>query len=523
MARVLKITILFTFLVIYQSVNGQNLIERVKQGKSSLSTEISNRLWNNIKSDHQKSDDIENRLSIFQLSNKKATTGDQVNLELSKTKLEIIKKWNEETFLIDIPVDRFHNILLALKKTQPFLRDYNLKDEKGNDLQKSNLHFYKGIINDDHGSIASMTIINDEVHISISDKDGNYRVGKSKENENYKLYADDSISEGSTSCGSIEPYHVSNTTHNPASKHEKAAGDPVHIYIECDYELYIDKNGVAGVEAYVAQLFNEVSTLYANEGIPIVISEIKVWTIPDPYRNISRTRDLLSQFSLITQNNYNGRLAAFLGGNRTDRCSLGGYAHPNVLCESYSAVDTSGPYSITTGLGFCSIGSYPTFSYDVSIVTHELGHNFGSPHTHNCSWGPSGNQAIDACQYYTEGNCTLITSPTPAVELNTIMSYCSNIDFTRGFGTLPGNLIRDRYNSCMASGGNPCTDIDMTYIDTTLSSNILRIDNNITLNNNVTLASGALVNWFFENELIVNGTFTVPTNATLEAVVDDCE
>ena len=30
----------------------------------------------------------------------------------------------------------------------------------------------------------------------------------------------------------------------------------------------------------------------------------------------------------------------------------------------------------------------------------------------------------------------------PASELGTIMSYCNNVNFTQGFGTEPGALIR---------------------------------------------------------------------------------
>jgi predicted Zn-dependent protease len=38
----------------------------------------------------------------------------------------------------------------------------------------------------------------------------------------------------------------------------------------------------------------------------------------------------------------------------------------------------------------------PMFSWDVEVITHELGHLFGSPHTHGCYW--NGNDtAIDGC------------------------------------------------------------------------------------------------------------------------------
>src|SRR5690606_2449176 len=93
-------------------------------------------------------------------------------------------------------------------------------------------------------------------------------------------------------------------------------------------------------------------------------------------------------------------------------------------------------------------------------MTHEMGHGFGSPHTHACAWNGN-NTAIDGCgpaAGYSEG----CTGPIPP-EGGTIMSYCHltgvGINFTLGFGDQPAALIRNTIDSkdCLATN---CIDTD---------------------------------------------------------------
>ena len=116
----------------------------------------------------------------------------------------------------------------------------------------------------------------------------------------------------------------------------------------------------------------------------------------------------------------------------------GGIAVVDGLCERFTAYK----------LSFSSIGrSYkqvPNYSFTVMVMAHELGHLLGSQHTHACVWNNNGT-ALDGCAGYTEGNCS-----TPGVPSNggTVMSYChltsAGINLTKGFGTQPGNLIRNK-------------------------------------------------------------------------------
>jgi hypothetical protein len=222
---------------------------------------------------------------------------------------------------------------------------------------------------------------------------------------------------------------------------------PVKIYFESDYQMFLDgQNNTQNVSNFITGMFNSVKTIYQNESIPIVISSIGIWTVSDPYRNLTDAFDILATFGRINRNDFQGNLAHLLS---TRNEGLGGIAWIRVLCADYNQQDFSGRYAFSNiEPGY---NNYPTYSWTVNVVTHEMGHNMGSRHTHSCVWPVAGGpiRAIDSC-YTAEGGCF----PVPRPRVGTIMSYChlwsagqgGGINLSSGFGPLPGDTIRLRYN-----------------------------------------------------------------------------
>jgi len=101
--------------------------------------------------------------------------------------------------------------------------------------------------------------------------------------------------------------------------------------------------------------------------------------------------------------------------------------HLGVLCNN------SYGYSITAVSGNSALPDV-----DEKVAAHELGHNFGLFHTHNCFWVDSGYSPtpVDECYPAENGDCFTGTVQT----VGTIMSYCNQTDFT--FGNIVGPWLK---------------------------------------------------------------------------------
>ena len=296
--------------------------------------------------------------------------------------------------------------------------------------------FYRGIVKGNDKSLVSLSIVNNEVAGMIIDSTGTKILGKNQarsatENTYLMYYEDDLDDTYQFVCNSAETEEITKNTGNRVAVDPDGSCKYLGIYIETDKSVY-DKFGTKElVTAYILGVFNQVAMLYSAENIALRIAGLYIWETTDPYAGSqNNTTDALYQFRNAWNEKFNafpGQLAHLI----SCRPLGGGQAFLGVLDNK------------SMGYGVSALrGTYqqiPTYSWDVKVLAHEFGHNIGSPHTHSCTW-PGG--PIDNCGAV-EGFCE--PGPTP-VNGGTIMSYCQNtsigINLAKGFGLLPGNLIR---------------------------------------------------------------------------------
>lgn len=299
--------------------------------------------------------------------------------------------------------------------------------------------YYRGTIDNNNDSHVTLSVHGDQVSGVIWDGSDTYDFGKMLDSDKHILYRSESVKEDlalkcSTNTQDIKP------SKQTFSKSSTSCNVVVEVYFECDYQMYQNlSSNETTVTNYVNSMFAEVQTLYNNESISTQISEIMVWTVPDSY---SSGTAALAGFA-NSNPTFNGDLAHLL---TNDTGSNGGVAYVDQLCGN-------NPYAYSDILNSSQV--FPTYSWDVQVVSHELGHNFGSSHTHDCTWGPNNNQQIDDCGNvaFGGGSCYDPNNAIIPSSGGTIMSYCHlnnvGINFNNGFGAEPGDLIRDNHSDCM--------------------------------------------------------------------------
>jgi|GEM_PF-600954 len=321
---------------------------------------------------------------------------------------------------------------------------------------------YRGIIAGQPNTLAAISIFADEVMGFVSDASGNHVLGKLEGSTDEHIYYTDRdlIEPPVFECRTLDEGDA-RPARLPMDQDNARTVRCVELYWEVDYDIFVDKGGLTNTSNYITGLFNQHATLFDNDGISVVLSEMFIWDVASPYTGWTASA-LLGQFRSF-RNGFNGHVGHLLGYSND-----GGLAAFDGLCASDP--DNRMCYS---GI-HASFSGVPVYSFSVNVVTHEEGHVMGSPHTHACAWNGN-NTAIDGCGpsegYPYEGTCG--GAPIPA-NGGTVMSYCHltpvGINFNNGFGPQPAALIVSNVDAAPCVGACGSAGCDMP---TGISSNAM--------------------------------------------------
>ncbi len=319
---------------------------------------------------------------------------------------------------------------------------------------KGNIIHYRGSIDGDLNSVAAISISENEIAGMISNNIGNYVLGKlSDQSGKHIIYNDKDVIETPVfNCGTNTNIPQSAGTYFKGSESTSSLTTKcVNWYWETDLDIFNNKGSEANVNTFIQGIFNQVSTLYANDGISITLKTLFIWTTTDPYIGPT-TGNYLDQFG-VNRTSFDGDMATLIGFQ-----GGGGVAWVNTLCNSLTK------YRMAYAGISSGFNTVPSYSWTVEVITHEQGHNLGSRHTHDCAWNGN-NTKIDGCgdaAGYPSGSCP-VPSPALPVGGGTIMSYChltsAGINFNLGFGPQPTALIINNINNatCLTNCTGGCS------------------------------------------------------------------
>lgn len=333
-------------------------------------------------------------------------------------------------------------LVLNLNAVDIFDSSFKVETESGEQAYDKGLH-YQGTIHGQRGSVVSLSIFNDDVNGIISSVElGELNIGKSGTNirSEYIVYDPSDMKDSvKFSCASPDSGYTTpdlerqKMIHRMEEKKAEAINNCVTIDFELTRECYTQFGTVQATLNWLTSLFSGVKALYKAEGIEMNIKYVYVWTVEDGYSDNPATALNQIQEKRKSDPAFTGNFVHLV---RVQSNNLSGIAYVGTLCIPN--------YRFGFSAVLANYSMYPAYSWSTEVVTHELGHNMGSPHTQWCGWVGG---ALDNC-YTTEGGCAPGPAPTNG---GTIMSYCHmtgyGIKFSNGFGAQPKAKILGYYNS----------------------------------------------------------------------------
>ncbi|MEI8134301.1 MAG: M12 family metallo-peptidase [bacterium] len=224
----------------------------------------------------------------------------------------------------------------------------------------------------------------------------------------------------------LKPYRTQLGGKSQIQKVNQSGLLEAEVAVEADNDFYTAAGGTnAKVVSYIGSLFSMSSAIFEDEAhISLRVPWVKVWATADPYQvhgNAYAMPDLVRAYWGVHYKDVQRDLAHVMTSISYGGGGFGYYS----LCDTAYSYSVSSPQTGKT---------YPTFafSYDSYIVSHEIGHNFGSPHTHDCYWNPE----LDTCLTKDDPNTSLRAADachalpiTARKNPGTIMSYCANTNY----------------------------------------------------------------------------------------------
>lgn len=361
----------------------------------------------------------------------------------------IFNSENDEIIINNFPISPSENATVELIKSIPAVRigtNWTIITNEGEkQLRSFEPSFYSGKIKGLDNSKITVYYLNGNLY-SIIERDGydNYSITPVVGNSEKSAHI--ITSQKTSSLGN--DYNPFLDVHNDEEKPDyellkKLSEQPLStellqadIIIEATYDFYKIFNDMNKLTAYIGAVMTHVSQIFqSNVSIQLFVPQVVIQSnqATDPYRTTTQIIDRLYQVQEQWRKKTVKRALVCLMTDIDYQGGSGGYRIGGVSLSLGTLCNNNQGYCV---FGMQGHYKYPTTNYtwDVSVSAHELGHAFGSPHTHSCYFRPN---MIDTCitrdkpQANSDG---CVTSGNPIPRPGTLMSYCHLTNSTNSVG-----------------------------------------------------------------------------------------
>ena len=276
----------------------------------------------------------------------------------------------------------------------------------------------------DNSSIGTLLLFDHSVIVTYTFNQKQFEINNI-ENEYILFDINDFLYSKSFSC-QVEDKKMKIYNNNDQKKSSISNPKCIELAVEVDNYTRNTFNTTTSTTNWALAIIAGVSQVFDSDvTLNISVTTTIIWETMDPYA--SHINDASNMLSALKNNwiSNNGSISRDLVHLMTKRTNTGtgGIAYLDGICNNSWGYAFSSDLNNNTSFNFPN----PSYSWNLMVCTHEIGHNLGSEHTHWCGW-PGG--PIDNC-VDVEGSCT----NNPTAQYGTIMSYCHiggygiNIDF----------------------------------------------------------------------------------------------
>ena len=326
---------------------------------------------------------------------------------------------NSPSFYLPLIDESF--IVVKLKEFSVIDKNHTLilETDNGQEIQPfySDLQSFYIKLNDE--IIGTLLSFNDNLIITYKIDNRQFEINNI-DDEIILFDVNDCIYENSFSCAVENEFEeISSSNSSSISTNP----DCIELAIEIDQYTRNTFFSNTAASTWAHAIIAGVSQVYFGEiNVHINVVNTIIWNTTDPYASIINDAGtmLTALRNHWTANNSSiSRDIVHLLTKRSNT-GTGGIAYVDVLCNYSWGYAFSSDLNSNTSFSFPN----PSYTWNLFVVAHEIGHNVGSSHTHWCGWAPEpalgfSGGPIDNC-VSVEGSCP--DNPTP--QVGTIMSYC---------------------------------------------------------------------------------------------------